>query len=134
VRMTNRDNPSSETVSSGLHPMIYCVIVGFCVWLIFSIWGFLGAGYSGLVLSVASLFIGVVVALSLVLWHISRRRQGAAGRAEKSPLADWLSHDFAASSGNLPGSQAAIEVLLPIAAVAIGMSTFSVVLHLTIGS
>jgi hypothetical protein len=127
--MNERDDlPTPPAASRSLHPLIYRVIIGLCAWLVLSAWGFAGPGYAGLVLSVVSLFIAVVVVLSLVLWHISRWRAGAVDREQAPPrLADWLSRDFAAWSGNVKGSQAAVEVLLPIAAVAFGMSTFAVV-------
>jgi hypothetical protein len=132
--MSERDNLPTQPVSTSLHPLIYCVIVGLCIWLVLSVWGFAGPGYTGLALTAVSLLIAVVVILSLVMWHISRWRQLAPNRDQPARLRDWLSRDFAAWSGNMRGSQAAVEVLLPIAAVAFGMSIFALVLHLSVGS
>jgi hypothetical protein len=132
ILMNERNDLPTAPASTSLHPLIYWMIIGLCTWLVLSAWGFAGPGYSGLVLTVVSLFIAVVVVLSLILWHISAWRQTGPDREQPSRLADWLSHDFAAWSGNLRGSQAAVEVLLPIAAVAFGMSTFALVLHLSV--
>lgn len=68
------------------------------------------------------------------MWRISRRRQPASDRDQPAPLVEWLSQDFAAWSGNLRGSQAAVEVLLPIADVAFGLRIFALVLRLTVGA
>ena len=130
--MSGSDDSPRNTVSPGIHPVVYRAIVGLCLWLVLSAWGFLGGGYSALVLSVVSLFIATVVVLSLVLRHISRWHRSSQDRDATSPLGEWLSRDFTAWSGKLRGSEAAVEILLPIAAVAFGMSAFALVLHLAV--
>jgi hypothetical protein len=42
-------------------------------------------------------------------------------------LTEWLAHDFDASTGRTKATVAAIEILLPIAAVAFGMKIFALV-------
>jgi hypothetical protein len=126
---------SNRPVTAGLHPVIYRAIIGLCVWLVCSVWGFAGPGYSGLALTVVSLFVAVAVLLPAVLWRISRRdpRQRAE-RAVPSRITEWLSADFDAWTGRVSGAEAAVQVLLPVAAVAFGMSSFALVLHLTVGT
>jgi hypothetical protein len=86
-----------------------------------------------LVLAVASIFIVIAVAIPVVLWRISLRARPSRGRNESQRFVDWLAHDFEAWSGRQRGIDAAVEALLPIAAVAIGMSIFAVVLHFAVG-
>lgn len=101
--------------------MIYLAIIGLCLWLILSFWAFLGRGYSGLVLTAASLFIAVAVAIQILLWRISRWTPDGPSKPTRWPrFAEWLEHDFEERSGRQRGADAAVEVLLPIAAVAIG--------------
>jgi len=125
---------SNRPVAAGLHPVIYRVIIGLCVWLVCSVWGFAGPGYAGLALTVVSLFVAVAVLIPLVLWRISRRDpRRRAERAVPLRITEWMSGDLDTWSGRLGGAEAAVQVLLPIAAVAFGMSGFALVAHLTIG-
>jgi hypothetical protein len=133
--MTDNRQSSAEPASSQFHPIIYGIIIGLCLWLILSVWGFSAPGYTGLVLTVVSLFIFVAVAIPMLLWRISRwRRDGRPDPAARSRIGDWLAHDFEAWQGRQRGLDAAIEVLLPIAAVAFGMSAFALVLHLSVST
>lgn len=127
IRIPNRPT------SSRLHPAIYLTIVGLICWLISAIWGFVGPGFTGMALSVISLFIGAATLLQVILWRISRR-DPARRRSpdEPSALADWLSHDFVAWTGRMTGADAALEILLPVMAAAFGMSALAVILHLSV--
>jgi hypothetical protein len=132
--MHSGNSTSSRSVATGLHPLIYRIVVGLCVWFVASVWGFTGPGYTGLALTVVSLFVAAAILLPVVLSRISRRDDGR--RSESvvpSRITEWLSGDFDAWSGRLSGVDAAVQVLLPIAAVALGMSSFALVLHLTVG-
>jgi len=130
-----RANRSNSPISVGLPRQIYWIIVGLAIWLVISVWGFAGAGYSSLVLTVVSLFIAVAVGLPLLLESISRRhpRRGD-GEPEDGSLGEWLAREFDAQSGRISAKAAAIQVLLPIAAVAFGMTIFAVVHHIDIGA
>jgi len=48
------------------------------------------------------------------------------------PLRDWLSHSFETWTGSTSGRDAAAQVLLPIAAVAFGMTIFGLVFLFTV--
>lgn len=130
--MQGSDRPSLP-VSQRLPRQIYWIIIALSVWLILSVWGFAANDTTGLVLAVVSLFILVVVALSLSLGHIARRhRRWRDDRAEPETLRDWLGRDFGSQSEELRGRAAAIQVLLPIMAVSFGMTLFAIVHHLDI--
>jgi hypothetical protein len=125
----------NRPVVTGLHPVIYRIILGLCVWLVCSAWAFVGPGYTGLVLTVVSLFVAVVVLITVILSRILQRdKRRRAEMAITSRLTDWLAGDFDAWTGRLRATEAAVEVLLPVAAVAFGMSLFALVLHLTVGA
>ena len=128
--MTIGDPRSNQPVSQDLPPQLRAIIVALAVWLIVSVWGFVGAGYTPLVLAIVSMFIVVAVGLPLLLGLIARRhRVGNADPAESDSLSEWLGRDFAAHTGRMRGAVAAAQILLPIAAVAFGMTIFALVRH-----
>lgn len=94
-------------------------------------WGFAGGGITDLVLVAVSYIVVVYAGLMLVLW-LTRRRHPRLdlGDGERTDsFGNWTSRDVETSTGPVRGSHAAIETLLPIAAVAVGMVVFAVVLH-----
>jgi hypothetical protein len=124
------EHRSNAPVSEVLPRPLYWIIVGLAVWLIVSVWGFASKGYTGLVLSVVSLFIGIAVGLPLILAGIARRhRATGTGKVNAETLAEWLGREFDDHTGRLKGIAAAIQILLPLAAVAFGMTLFALVHH-----
>ena len=124
------DRRSNVTVSRTLPRQIYSIIVALAVWLVLSVWGFTGAGHTVLALSVVSLFSVIAVGLPLLLGLIARRHQAdTANPAEWDSLSEWLDRDFDAHTGRIRGAVAAAQILLPIAAVAFGMTIFALVRH-----
>jgi len=87
------------------------------------------------VLAVVSVFTVIVVALAAILGLIlqSKRRSDAevarTDEVSNDRLRDWRSHEFMIWDGRMLGIDAIIEMLLPIGAVAFGMTAFAVVLH-----
>ena len=128
----NGQNHRHEPVVSRLHPTVYFIIIGLCLWLIGSVWAFFGQGYIRLALIVVTLFIGVAVGIPVILWQISRRGERPTDSRAPRRFADWLSDDFETGRGRVTGKEAAMQILLPIAAVAFGMSAFALVLHLAV--
>jgi hypothetical protein len=118
----------------GLHPLVYRSIMGLTLWLVLSVWIFFNTGaYIGLTLAMITLFFVVIVAIPVLLW---RTWQHNAPSSETRPPAesfrDWQSQDFATWTGGLTGREAAVQILLPIAAVSIGMTVFGLVFYLTV--
>jgi len=94
-------------------------------------WGFAGGGITDMVLVVVSYVVVVYAGLMLVLW-LTRRRHPRLdlGDGERTDsFGDWTSRDVEISTGPVRGSLAIVETLLPIAAVAVGMVAFAIVLH-----
>src|SRR5262249_25903553 len=68
------------------------------------------------------------VGIPLVLTRIGRRSAGAAFEgAAGGSFRDWRRGDFSVWRSRVRGSEAAIEILLPLAAVALGMLAFAIV-------
>jgi len=109
-----------------LHPLIYRAIIGLAIWLVLSVWVLFSRGeYEGLTLSVITLFFVILIGIPVLLWLTWRRNIGPNERHNYiAPFGEWVSHPFATSTGGISASEAAIQILLPIAAVAFGMTIF----------
>ena len=85
-----------------------------------------------MLLVVVSGFFFVSMGLVTMLW-LTRRRHPRDDLGDRECRTDsfghWACRDVETSSGRVRGSLATIEVLLPIAAVAVGMMAFAVVVH-----
>jgi hypothetical protein len=117
-----------------LHRSIYEVMVGLAAWLVFSVWLFFDKGSTGLPLAVVSIFVLISVMLPVVLWRIRRHNRAAAEPGDGESFPAWLSGEFETWPGRVGARDAALEILLPIAAVALGMTLFAVVLHFDVGA
>ena len=126
---------SGRTPSDHLHPLVYKALIFLAVWLILAVWGFSYSGYSGLVLTVVTLFLLVAVGLPLILWRISRRNRDAGlDGGQRGSLSTWLRGGVEIWQGQLKGSDAAMQVVLPLAAAAVCMTALALVLHFDLGA
>jgi hypothetical protein len=129
-------------LSDHLHPLIYAAMVGLAVWLLISAWVFFdGAGYINLALVMVSILfimaIGIPFMLSRAAPHADRdapsdvattdAAEGSIANPAAESFGDWIRGDLDAWTGQCRTWTAAIEILLPIAAVAFGMTAFGIV-------
>ena len=115
-----------------LHPRIYTAIVGLTIWFVVSIWLLFSRGnYEGLTLSVITLFFIVLVGIPLLLW-LTWRHNTPEQNGNAAPFSEWTTNSFETSTGDISGRQASIQILLPIAAVAIGITVFGLVFMLAV--
>jgi hypothetical protein len=124
---TGGDDANSERSSTGaLHPFVYKAMIGFAAWFVLAAWAFYaGRGYIALLLAVMTWLIGVVVALPSIFARF-RRRDDRQARV-KSSLGSWARGDFELLTGRVKASAAMLEIFVPIAAVAIGLTLFAIV-------
>lgn len=115
-----------------LHPLVYRIIIGLAAWLVLSAWGFFGTGYADFSLSVVTVFILVSVSVPALLWGIWRRDHHG-NASDSGSLHDWLLGEFDIWQTHLKGTDAVIAILLPLGAVAFGMTIFAIVKHLAAG-
>src|SRR5262249_45902333 len=126
--MSNEIGPGDRPVSSILHPLVYALMAGLALWFVVSVWSFAVDDNADYLLVVVSGFVLVAVALPYILSRVNRIDEGP--REGDSSFRSWASADFATWQDRLPGANAAIEILLPIAAVAFGMTAFGIIFHL----
>ena len=120
-RSARHNRPNDE-----LHSLIYRFIVGLTIWLVLSVWVLFGRGaYEGLTLSVITLFFVILIGIPVLLWLTWRRNIDPNEQHNHSaPFSEWISHPFMTWTGGISGREAAVQILLPIAEVAFGMTIF----------
>ena len=121
----------NRRVSKHLHPLVYLAIVGLALWLALSVWGFAGDYYADYLLVVVSGFVFIAVAIPSILWWMVRKNQEPDPQPKDESFRDWASGEFDTWQDRVKGMNAAIEILLPIAAVAFGMTAFAIVMYFT---
>ena len=127
--MTSDDNSRNGIVSDGLHPAVYRVMAGLAVWFVVSVWAlFDQSAYTGWILTVVSGFVLISLGLPIILACVRREEPDHATR-DPQPLRRWAGGVFEVWQGRLGGTEAMLQVLLPIAAVAFGMTAFGIALH-----
>ena len=124
-------------VTSRAHPGIYVIVIGLTIWFIAAAWSFAGAGVTNYLLFVVSGFLGVAIVLPLILFRVARARPSLQGHSprgrEQPPLREWVHWDYDTWTGRLSGASAAAQILLPIAAAAIGMTAIGIAYRLAGG-
>jgi len=122
--------PENNTSTDRFPPLIYVVLVGLVAWMVVAAWGFAGPGYADVALTVVTGLLAIVIAIPFILWRVSRMDPERFDNPEKTPgFAEWSSGQFETWQDRVKGSSAATEIILPIAAAAIGMTAFAIVFH-----
>ena len=121
-------------VHDGLHPFVYRSIVALTVWLVLSVWLFFDRGaYVGLTLAMITVFFVIAVGIPLLIWKTWQHNAPAEETREPTEtFTAWASQSFATWTGRLSGREAAMQILLPIAAVSIGMFVFGLVFYVSV--
>jgi hypothetical protein len=102
-------------------------VIGLSLWFVVWVWSFFGAGVTDLLLFVVSGLISVVIALWLILSSVRRPTEIANSNTNQPPpFHDWVCGDFDTEHGPLSSAHAAIIILLPIVAAAIGITIFGI--------
>ena len=124
---------ASERVVRDLHPAIYMALVGLTLWLGLAIWGFGYDGQTDYLLAIVSGFLFIAVAIPSTLALMVHRQKNSDERKSsgEASLQEWMTGDFDTWQDRVRGRNAAVEVLLPMAAIAIGMTAFAIVLYFT---
>ena len=131
TNISNNNRNGVRPVTSRLHPRVYALVIGLALWFVLSVWSFFtGAGVTDYLLFIVSGFIFVAVALPLILSRVGRPDNATEIDGKVPPFHDWAAWDFDIWQGRLSGAQATMQILLPIAAVAFGMTAFGIALHI----
>ena len=118
-------------ISDGLHRRVYVAMVALAAWYVASAWiGFGDGGYTDYLLVVMTGFIvlsALLPALAGRTWHKYHLWAPKSAR----DFAEWIEGEFDTGQDHITARAAAIEILLPLAAVAFGMTAFAIVARLS---
>jgi len=122
----------NRSASQQLHPLIYLALVGAALAFALAAWTFADDSYTDYILAIVTGFALTAVGLPLILSRVGRTSADSKPRAHRSePLREWMQGDFETWQDRVKGANAAVEILLPLSAIAIGMLAIGIVLHLT---
>jgi hypothetical protein len=122
----------NKPVFDQLHSRIYGVAACLVGWFVISAWAlFDRGGYTGLELAFVSL---LLLGAVLLLWTLSavwkRHRlplEEPPHGPQQASLRDWAAGNFQVWGARLRGSHVAVDALLPLAAVAFGLTAIGIV-------
>ncbi len=119
----------NKPVFEQLHPRVYGTAVGLIAWFALMAWALFdrNSDVSLSLIFVTVLFV-VAVALPWTLSLVWKKFQMPYERhAQPTSFRDWREGDFAVWGARLHGSHAAIDVLLPLIAVSLGLTAIGIV-------
>jgi hypothetical protein len=112
-----------------MHPRVSTIVIALTAWFALAVWSFAGHGLVNYLLFIVSGFIFVAVALTLILSSVGHDGR-AAGRDENVPsLRDWAKWEYETWAGKVSGAEAAAQIVLPIAAAAVGMTAIGMIFY-----
>lgn len=126
--------------SDRLHPRVYTAMAMLAGWIAAAVWAFGTDRYADYLLAIVSGFLFIVVVLAYVLSRVGTRDPGArtANQTEVAPqtetFRDWALGEFDTWQDRVKASSAAVEILLPMAAIAFGMTAIGLVYLFVHGS
>jgi len=133
--MNTIQTPPNQRDMTRLHPVIYKIMLGLVLWMLLESWGFVAGGYSAIALGMVTFFLIVSIGLVAALWRISRRnRTSGLDKGRSRSFGAWLDGEFDTWGSRLHGTHAATQIILPIAAAAVGMTLLMIVLHLDLAT
>jgi hypothetical protein len=123
----NQDRP----ISGSLHPLVNIAIIGLVLMFVAAMWMFFDSGpYEAWLDVVVTGLFAIAIAIPALLWLTWRRNADSARDDRHLSFRDWAMGDFNTLTGRVKGVNATAEVLLPIAAVAVGMTLLGLVFHI----
>jgi L-asparagine transporter-like permease len=114
-----------------MHPRVYTILIGLTAWFALAVWSFAGVGLVNYLLFVVCGFLFVAVALMLILSSVGHT---TAREDQKPSFRDWARRGYETWAGEVSGAEAATQILLPIAAAAVGMTAIGIIFYVTTGA
>jgi hypothetical protein len=122
----------SKPASDRLHPVVYLALIGAALVFASAVWSFAADSYTDYLLVIVSAFALVATSIPVILSRVGTRDPGAKPRTRISEtFREWMKGDFETWQDRVKAKNAAVEILLPMSAVAIGMVAIGIVLHFT---
>jgi hypothetical protein len=129
--MNQPQRRDDRSTSDRLHPAVYVALIGAVLLFAIAVWSFAVDRYTDYLLVIVSGFALIAVGIPLILSRVGRDESASRETADSS-FREWAQRDFETWQDRVRGANAAIEILLPISAIAIGMLAIGIVLHLSV--
>lgn len=128
--MTSTPGRQKRRISDHVHPAVYAVVAGLVVWFVGGVWIVFGAEqYLGITLVVVTGFFLMAMAIPFLLWRQWRKYGPPAEQEPPQSFHDWAAGEFEIARERRPALGAAIEIALPLAAAALGMTAIGIIFH-----
>jgi hypothetical protein len=124
------DNGRQRMPTNRLHSSVYGILIVLVAWFALAVWNFAGGGITDYLLFIVCGFVFVAVMLPLILSRVGRDDGAAQHQAKEPSLRDWVTSDYETWTGKLSGTEAAMQILLPIAAAAAGMTLIGIIFRI----
>jgi hypothetical protein len=123
----NQHSPISDT----LHPLVNVAIIGLVLMFVVAVWMFFDsdAYEAWLDVVITGLFV-MAIAIPALLWLTWRRNADGARDDNHLSFRDWAAGEFKTGTDSVKGANATVEILLPIAAVAVGMTVLGLLFRI----
>jgi hypothetical protein len=125
----HRAGAASRPSTSRIHPRVHEILIALTAWFALAVWSFAGQGIVNYLLFIVSGFIFVAVALPLILSRVGQVGRAATRDQNAPSLRDWAKWEYETSGGKVSGAEAAAQILLPIAAAAVGMTAIGIIFY-----
>src|SRR5438094_3554430 len=130
--MAEHNANQDSKISDSLHPLVNMAIIGLVLMFVAAVWMFFDSGpYEAWLGVVVTGLFAIAIAIPALLW-LTWRRNADDARDDSRHLSfrEWSVGDINTLTGPVKGANAAAEVRLPIAAVAVGMTVLGLVFHI----
>ncbi len=130
--LEQRREPATNA-PSGIHPLVYKAAIGLVVLFVVAAWAaFDRQSDIELPLAMLSVLLFVAVLLPYLLWRIWRAGQARPPTLKTNKgLRKWMKGSTEVWQSKLKSSDAAIDMLLPLAAVALGLVALGIAFNLS---
>lgn len=127
--MPDKEYHPRQRITDRLHPGVYLALAGLGLWYAFSAWAFGGGAYTDYLLAVVTGLIIIAILIPVGIWRIWHSHPHE--EAERERFKFWAAGDFRIWQDRMKARNAAIEILLPVAAVAFGLLILAIINNLT---
>lgn len=127
--MPDKEYHPRQRITDRLHPGVYLALAGAGLWYALSAWTFGGGAYTDYLLAVVTGLIVITILIPVGMWRIWRNHARRTGSDE--PFRFWAASDLRIWQDRMKARNAAIEILLPVAAVAIGLLILATINYFT---
>jgi hypothetical protein len=129
--VAERNANQDRRISDSLHPLVNLAIIGLVLMFVAAVWMFFDSDRYGAWLDVVvtGLFV-IAIAIPALCWLTWCRNANGTSENGHPSFRDWAMGEFDTWTGPVEGANATAEVLLPIAAVAVGMTVLGLVFHI----